>query len=133
VTAPTETAIQSPVSGFSHMQLLVSDLEASQRWYATALGLKTFTGSAELGYIAMGGAGGRLAIVLSPRPADAPAGTQVDHLAFGVRSVEELGAWADALTAAGIDHGGLVESGEGTSVHIVDPDGLNVELIAARR
>jgi catechol 2,3-dioxygenase-like lactoylglutathione lyase family enzyme len=133
VTAPTETAIQSPVSGFSHMQLLVSDLEVSRQWYATALGLQTFTGSAEVGYIAMGGAGGRFAIVLSPRPADAPSGSPVDHLAFGVRSVDELADWAEALTAAGIEHAGLVESGEGTSVHIVDPDGLNVELIAARR
>jgi len=133
VTAPTQTAVESPVSGFSHMQLLVGDLETSRDWYATALGLKPFSGSAEAGYIAMGGAGGRFAIVLSPRPADAPPGSPVDHLAFGVRSVSELSAWADALTAAGIEHAGLVESGEGTSVHLVDPDGLNVELIAGRR
>ena len=132
MTAPTLTDA-SPVTGFSHMQLLVDDLSASERWYATTLGLRPFAGSAESGYIAMGGAGGRFAIVLSPRKADAPAGSPVDHLAFSVRSVDELSTWADTLTAAGIAHGGLVESGEGTSVHVTDPNGINVELIVSRR
>jgi catechol-2,3-dioxygenase len=133
---PTTSAGDSPISGFSHVQLLVSDVAASQVWYATALGLTSFAGSAEAGYVAMGGAGGRLAIVLSPRkddPETAGSPVGVDHLAFAVADVQRLLAWAETLTAAGIPHGGLVESGEGTSVHLVDPDGMHLELIAAKR
>jgi catechol 2,3-dioxygenase-like lactoylglutathione lyase family enzyme len=130
---PTSSAADSPISGFSHVQLLVSDVQASQAWYATALGLTKFAGSAEAGYVAMSGAGGRLAVVLSPRPDGIGAPPGVDHLAFAVADVARLQAWAERLTAAGIQHGGLVESGEGTSVHLTDPDGLHLELIAARR
>ena len=47
-----------------------------------------------------------------------------------VEDREALAAWGEELTVAGIGHAGLVESGEGMSIHLVDPDGLNVELLA---
>ena len=127
--------MDSPVSGFSHLQLLVSDIARSAEWYATTLGLTRMAGSPEVGYLAMAGAGGRFAVVLSPRPAGDPSGppTGIDHLAFTVRTVDELGDWAQQLTAAGIAHGGLVSSGEGTSIHLRDPDGLPIELITSQQ
>jgi catechol-2,3-dioxygenase len=77
----------------------------------------------------MFGAGGRFAIVISGDRRDG-AGGEVDHLAFAVADRDTLAAWAEQLSAAGVPHGGLVESGEGMSIHLVDPDGLNVELLA---
>ncbi len=131
--------MDSPVSGFSHLQLHVGDIARSAQWYSTALGLQPFAGAAEKGYLAMAGAGGRFAIVLSPLEGDGAGqaepspGAGLDHLAFSITTLQELAGWAEKLTDAGIAHGGLVESGEGTSVHLVDPDGLNIELIVPAR
>ncbi len=129
--------MDSPVSGFSHLQLHVGDIARSEQWYAAVLGLQPFAGAAEQGYLAMAGAGGRFAIVLSPLDDAAGSGqaghAALDHLAFSIKTLDELTGWAQQLTDAGIAHGGLVESGEGTSVHLVDPDGINIELIVAAR
>jgi glyoxylase I family protein len=126
--------MDSPITGFSHVQLLVSDVTRSERWYEQTLGLKRFTGSAEVGHVAMGG--GRVVIVLTPRneaadPGVAPA--MIDHLAFGVKTLDGLSAWAQTLTESGITHSGLVISGEGTSVHLLDPDGLAIELVTSEK
>ncbi|MCU1375588.1 MAG: Glyoxalase/bleomycin resistance protein/dioxygenase [Actinomycetia bacterium] len=121
--------MDSPVRGFSHVQLRVADIDASVAWYSTALGLVRHSDAPLGGAVPMFGAGGRFAIVISDGRRD-DAGGEVDHLAFAVSDRETLAAWGEQLIAAGILHGGLVTSGEGLSIHLVDPDGLNVELIA---
>ena len=122
--------MDSPVRGFSHAQLRVSDVDASVDWYTKAVGLAA-AGPPQSGAVAMFGGGGRFAIVISgERPERA--GGELDHIAFGVGDRDALGAWAEHLTSMGIAHGGLVESGEGISIHLVDPDGLNVELLAPK-
>jgi glyoxylase I family protein len=126
--------MDSPISGFSHIQLLVSDVLRSVRWYEDTLGLKAVGGSPEIGHVAMGG--GRFVVVLTPRnqaadPGVAPA--MIDHLAFGVKTLEGLSTWAQTLTESGVTHSGLVVSGEGTSVHLLDPDGLAIELITSEK
>jgi catechol 2,3-dioxygenase-like lactoylglutathione lyase family enzyme len=122
-------AVESPVKGFSHVQLRVSDIDTSVAWYAAALGLVRHGTGLMGGAVPMFGAGGRFAIVISAERPEV-AGGEVDHVAFRVEDRDALAAWGEQLRAAGIDHGGLVESGEGLSIHLVDPDGLNVELIA---
>jgi catechol-2,3-dioxygenase len=118
------------VKGFSHAQLRVGDVEASVAWYSAAVGLAA-AGPPQSGAVAMFGAGGRFAIVISGERPDA-AGGELDHIAFGVGDRVALASWGDHLTAAGIEHSGLVESGEGISIHLTDPDGLNVELLAPK-
>jgi catechol-2,3-dioxygenase len=34
--------MDSPMTGFSHVQLLVTDVRTSEHWYATVLGLERF-------------------------------------------------------------------------------------------
>ena len=34
--------MKSPVTGFSHVQLRVGDLDRSRRWYETVLGMEAF-------------------------------------------------------------------------------------------
>lgn len=121
--------MDSPVKGFSHVQLRVADIDASVAWYETALGLVRQGTEPMGGAIPMFGAGGRFAVVISGERPD-PAGGEIDHLAFRVDDRDALAAWGEQLTAAGIGHSGLVASGEGLSIHLVDPDGLNVELLA---
>jgi len=118
-------SVESPIKGFSHLQLRVTDLDASAAWYMAALGL---TKSAEADdYVALQGAGGRYTVVLSPGGTDAH---DLDHIAFAVRDPDELAAWGEQLTAAGIDHEGPMKTRQGTEIHLLDPDGLEIELIS---
>lgn len=119
--------MSSPVRGFSHIQLRVRDVAASVAWYRTVLGIEAMADEPMGGAIPLVGNGGRYVVVISE--GGGPNGL-IDHLAFSVGDREALAAWADHLTAEHIAHGGLVESNEGLSIHLIDPDGLAVELIA---
>lgn len=121
--------MDSPVRGFSHVQLRVADVDTSAAWWQTALGLKRMTDGPISGALPLAGNNGRFVVVISGERRDG-AGGEVDHVAFSIGDRDALAAWADHLTTAGITHGGLVESNEGMSIHLTDPDGLPVELIA---
>lgn len=120
--------MDSPVKGASHVQLRVSDVAASVAWYTAALGL-VGGGGPQGAAVPLFTTNGRFALVISDGRRDG-AGGEVDHLAFSVADRDALAAWGEQLSAAGIAHGGLVTSGEGLSIHLSDPDGLAVELIA---
>ena len=121
--------MDSPVRGFSHVQLRVSDVEASAAWWITALGLSRMSDGHISGALPLAGNNGRFVVVISGERRD-DAGGEIDHLAFSIGDRDALAAWGEHLTSAGIPHHGLVESNEGLSIHLVDPDGLAVELIA---
>ena len=97
--------MDTPLLGFSHIQLMVDDVAASREWYSTVLGLEQFAAADDLSYVALEHRPSHVAIVLSKRD---PAGGEVDpaelldHLAFAVRTGEILQAWADRLSAAGV-------------------------------
>ena len=120
--------MDSPVKGFSHAQLRVADVEASVAWYSKAVGLVA-AGPPQSGAVAMYGAGGRFAIVISD---GYTGGVHLDHLAFGVADRETLEAWADWLTSEGIPNDGVCETPVGFELHLRDPDGLDVELIVSK-
>ena len=120
--------MDGPVKGFSHAQLRVADVEASVAWYSTAVGL-TPAGPPQSGAVAMYGAGGRFAIVISE---GYTGGVHLDHLAFGVADRATLEAWADSLTEAGVPHEGVCETPVGFELHLRDPDGLDVELLVPK-
>ena len=121
--------MDSPVRGFSHVQLRVTDVDASAAWYTTVLGLTPMTDGPMSGALPLSGNNGRFIVVISGERRD-NAGGEVDHLAFSIGNREALAAWAEHLSALGIEHRGPVEAGEGLSIHLTDPDGLAVELIA---
>jgi glyoxylase I family protein len=138
MTAPTTTT--APITGFSHIQLLVSDVATSERWYTAALGLDVLTRSATGDYVALIHRPARVVIVLTPHPGR-PAADGVldhgvldhgvlDHIAFAVPDGPTLQSWADQLTAAGIDHPGIVLELGKPSLQLRDPDGIAVELVA---
>jgi glyoxylase I family protein len=58
----------------------------------------------------------------------------LDHLAFGVASEEELQAWADRLTEAGVAHSGVKVTPQTGSALIAfrDPDEIQLELYVAQ-
>ena len=119
----------APFSGLSHVQLLVSDVEASAAWYRTALGLDEFVADLSIGYIALRHRPSKVVVVLTSGRTDRGPGP-LDHLAFAVSDGATLAAWAGHLTDVGIDHGGIVSEDGRPSLSLHDPDGTAIELVA---
>jgi len=119
------------MTGLSHVQLRVSDVEASARWYTAALGLEPFRADPAVGYVALRHRVSGVVLVLTATPdAPDPADGPLDHLAFAVPDGAALEAWAAHLSEVGIDHPGVVPEGGNPSLQLRDPDGTAVELVA---
>ena len=129
----------APVTGFSHVQLLVTDATTSERWYSTVLGLEPFASDPSEGYVALRHRPSGVVVVLTERDSRAETGAQIggplDHLAFSVPDGDTLQRWADHLTTCGIEHPGIVLELGKPSLQLRDPDGISIELVAppARR
>jgi glyoxylase I family protein len=131
------TGPSAPITGLSHVQLLVSDVAASAKWYSTVLGLVPFADDADIGYVALQHRGGRFVVVLTKAPVSRAGGTEtepardgLDHLALAVPDGAALEAWAAHLAEVGIDHAGVVLEGGHPSLQLRDPDGIALELVA---
>jgi catechol-2,3-dioxygenase len=132
VTGHERSPGAAPITGLSHVQLLVSDVGASADWYGAALGLEPYVADVENGYVALRHRGARLVVVLTSAP-DLTAGDasgRLDHVAFAVPDADALRSWADHLTAIGIDHGGVALELGNPSLQLRDPDGIAIELVA---
>ena len=123
----------SPVTGFSHVQLLVSDIAVSECWYSLVLGLERLAFADDGTYVALRHPTGRIVVVLSLAldPESGFVGTQrLDHIAFAVPDGASLEAWASQLRELGIDHSGVVDELGKPSLVLTDPDGTQIELVA---
>ena len=125
----TETAVTTaPVTGFSHVQLNVADVASSVAWYQAVLGMEIMSEHGDLA--ALRNRAARMVIVIGPAERIDQSASPVDHLAFAVPDGEALQAWADHLTAVGIEHPGVVLELGKPSLQLVDPDGNEIELVA---
>jgi glyoxylase I family protein len=126
-------AMDTPLLGFSHLQLRVRDVGASCAWYTTVLGVETMTAADDGSYVALRHRPSHMVIVISSRVDGADDGTAdvpLDHVAFAVPDGDTLRLWADHLTEVGIEHHGVeLELGKPT-LQLRDPDGINIELVA---
>lgn len=126
------TTSRAPMTGFSHVQLRVTDLAVSEQWYTTVLGLEEFVADPQAGYVALRHPPSRLVVVLtltSALPGD-PAAERLDHLAFAVPDGRSLEAWAHELTSRGVTNDGVIDELGKPSLTLVDPDGTRIELVA---
>ncbi len=140
MTENSAVRTNAPVTGLSHVQLLVSDVSASAEWYTVALGLDPYAGSVDTGYVALRHRGANVVVVLT-RPsqvgddqvavATSPGNETLDHLAFAVSDEGALRAWADHLAQSGVDHPGVVLENGNPSLQLRDPDGVAIELVAS--
>jgi catechol-2,3-dioxygenase len=123
--------VTSPVTGFSHVQLVVRDVPTSEHWYATVLGMDRLTAADDDSYVALRHRPSRVVVVLTAGGPDDPVGPgPLDHLAFAVPDGPTLEAWAAELTAQGIDHPGVADELGKPSLVLEDPDGNHIELVA---
>jgi catechol-2,3-dioxygenase len=125
--------MDSPLLGFSHIQLRVHDVAASREWYSAVLGVETMTAADDGSYVALQHRPSRVVIVISSRvdgSSDGTAAVPLDHIAFAVPDGDTLELWADHLTEVGIEHPGVVLELGKPSLQLVDPDGISVELVA---
>ena len=130
-----EPAGVAPIIGLSHVQLLVSDIEVSARWYSTVLSLTSYAEDLEIGYVALRQPGAKFVVVLTKAagsgPVSRPGGDGVDHIAFAVSDGESLRAWAARLRELGFEHDGVILENGNPSLQLRDPDGIAIELVAS--
>lgn len=133
------------LSGYHHLGITVSDVEASEAWYAETFGLVRAFVEPHAG---AGPDGGGYAVVMTrpgtgfflgldhhveadKLPFDARR-TGLDHVALAAASPEDVHAWAAHLDTIGVEHGPVIEGNEPmpmASVGLVDPDGVPIEVM----
>jgi hypothetical protein len=57
--------------------------------------------------------------------------TGLDHLGFGVDSVEELEEWVRHLDEHGVEHSPITDGGMSMHLNFRDPDGIALEITAS--
>jgi catechol 2,3-dioxygenase-like lactoylglutathione lyase family enzyme len=131
VARATVTGMDSPpLERLSHVQLRVSDLDASVAWYERALGLTELRRESGR-YVALESTTGRFRVVLSAGGTAGAPGA-LDHIAFAISDVGALTSWCEHLSAMGIPYEGIKRNIAGQSVDLFDPDGNNIELVSER-
>lgn len=129
--------------GLDHLVLTVTDIEASHRFYTDLLGFRhvaTSTRQRADGLPAMRFYSGErdglsthhdLALYQLPQVSRA-AGQRLDHFAVQYASEAAWRAQIRFLQSHGVALHDLVERGATWSIHVEDPDGLQVELVFER-
>ncbi len=123
------------ITGFSHIQLVVSDLDASAGWYRDVLGLEQFAAGAMTAggrYCALRHPGARFVVGLQDGLAPGAGAPMVQHLSFACSSQAEIEAWRARCAALGYDVGAVFEEAVSYNAQARDPDGFVVEFTAPK-
>jgi len=126
------------ISGFSHVDLSVTDLDTSASWYQELLGMTPLFGGRndERGYDVKYLMEPNSGVVIGLEQHDANPGTAfderrvgLDHLSFGVADRPSLDAWLQRLDERRIPHSGITEEDLWDVLVFRDPDNVQLELI----
>jgi catechol 2,3-dioxygenase-like lactoylglutathione lyase family enzyme len=129
------------LTGVSHVELTVTDLDRSVRWYQQVLGFDVvLVETDEPDFFA-----GRVTSLLRSdcnvavglvQHADGDSGsfsefrTGLDHLALSADSRDDLQEWADHFRAHGVDQSPIRDMPYASVLVFRDPDGIQLELFA---
>ena len=125
-----------------HVGLTVRDLEASAGWYERVLGFRRIGSYQEPGgrwrkaFLASDGLRTRLSLAQHTGAPQDPFDERrvgLDHLAFGLEDIAELGEWVGRLEAAGVAHSQIADSNAIPGAQVLvfrDPDNIQLELYA---
>ena len=124
------TAERLAITGVSHIQINVSDLEASTEWYKTTVGLTQLQAAPGKYASLTPAAGGFRLGLIQTGPEDVH--SNFGHLAIALESMDVLTAWVEHLDVMGAPHTAIKENpfNPGVfSIDLFDPDGHEIELI----
>jgi glyoxylase I family protein len=126
------------ILGFSHVQLVVRDVDRSARWYATVLGVREFVrGTTATGaYVGLRHPEARFVIGMQEATAAQQprlGATAIDHLSFAVADRDTLERARADIAGAGLAVGEIFDEAVSHNLRVHDPDGLVVELTAPRQ
>ena len=126
------------IGGVHHVDISVTNLEASTTWYGELLGMVELFShrSDERGYAVCYLAEPTSGIVMGFEQHDANPGTPfderrvgLDHLSWTVQSREQLDAWLERLEERQIPHSGISEHAMWDVLVFRDPDNVQLEFI----
>lgn len=126
------------ITGFSHVDLSVTDLAASKSWYTELLGMVELFGARndERGYDVSYLMDAHSGVVMGFECHDANTNSAfderrvgLDHLSWAVDSREQLDGWLARLDELGIPHSGITEQDMWDVLVFRDPDNIQLEFI----
>ena len=129
------------ITGIAHVELSVSDLDASVAWYCRLLGARdVWRGrNDERGITACAILEPETRTVIAFTQHDAieggpftPRRTGLDHLSFRVADEAAIDAWRRHLDELGIAHDAVDEQGPAVTLNLRDPDGIALEFYVLR-
>ncbi|MGB3411036.1 MAG: VOC family protein [Microthrixaceae bacterium] len=119
----------------AHIDLTVTDADASAQWYCDVLGLRN---------LHRGEVDGRITVVLLHKDTGLIIGLNrhdvtgsdvfderivgLDHIGFGVDSRDELDQWEQRLTELGVEHSPVADTPAGSALVFRDPDNIQLEF-----
>lgn len=123
------------LSGFSHVALTVTDMQASRRFYVDVLGMPVLDAS-ETYCALLTGSTDLSALILTTHP-ETPAQAfnefhvGLDHVSFALPDEAALVSWQDRLRALGVPFDAR-RSEWGHHINFRDPDNIAIEMVLVR-
>lgn len=111
-------------TGIDHVQITVTDLKATQQFYEKLFGVTTTSPSPTQLSLRLGSSGNTISAHSESGPIK-----PIDHFGIGV---EDFSAEAALATVTRVVPGFKAEI-SGTSVFVIGPDGVRIQLVAARK
>lgn len=123
------------ISGFHHLSLTVTDLEASEAWYCGLFGLQRIMDESH--------EGGRALVFMQPathmflglhehegndKGSFHETRTGLDHVSFAVASRDDLVGWEKVLRDKGVVVSPIADRPWGSVLVFRDPDNIQLEL-----
>lgn len=122
-------------NGISHLDLSVSDVDASAEWYARVLGLQQLKRSELEGrtMVVLIHPSTGLVIGLNqhdtiPVPVFDDRNVGLDHVGFDVAEREQLDELEARLTGLGVEHSPVADTPMGSALVFRDPDNIQLEF-----
>jgi len=122
------------LTGASHIDLTVTDVDRSVHWWEQVMGFSRMSGTERTTFRTCSlfhGSGFTVTVVSHDATTAEPfdeTRVGLDHLGFAVADRAALDAWVAHFEAMGVVHSGVIEAHYGDTVVFRDPDNIQLDL-----